>query len=404
MSTNNNKVLFYTGLVVVALSIISALTTYVVLTGLTPIQPTHAVVVSVLAVNALLVFAMLVVIGWQVVMLRAARKQQLAGSRLHVRIATLFSLIAVLPALLLAVFATASLNRALDNLFSRGTERIINNSVDVAKAYVTEHGQVIRSDVVAMAADMGDDIGLLVTSRKTYESELFAQATLRNLGMAHVINGKGEILASAPMPRPLPYIAPAPRLLAEAALDEVVIVPPDKSNQVGAMTRIGKTGDRFLYVARTVNAKVMEHLTRTVQRALEYRQLVERRTGTQLAFGLMHLAVTLTLLLAAIWTGMWFASNLVAPIRRLIDAAGQLSAGNFDHRLPLKRGDGDLSKLSNTFNSMAEELKKQRDELVNTNNELTERRRFIEAVLSGVSAGVIGIDAEASSTSPIRRR
>ena len=390
----SNRVMFYIGLVIVGLSLLSAFTTYLVLTGLTAITPTHSVVVSVLLVNLTLVVCMTLVVGWQLWLLWIARRQQIAGARLHVRIVALFSLIAVLPAIILAVFATASLNRALDNLFSKGTERIISSSLDVAKAYVQEHGQVIRSDIVAMANDINGDIGELPARKTEFEGQLFAQATLRNLPFADVVDGNGVVIAAAPMPGPLPYLKPAADLLKEAGNGEVVIVPPGKSNQVGALKKLDGAADRYLYVARAVNPTVMEHLTRTAQRALEYRQLVLRRTGTQLAFGFMHVAVSLTLLLASIWMGIWLANNLVAPIRRLIGAASEISRGNLDARLPVKPEEGDLSLLSTTFNTMASELGKQRSDLVNTNNQLNERRRFIEAVLSGVTAGVIGLDAE----------
>ena len=108
----------------------------------------------------------------------------------------------------------------------------------------------------------------------------------------------------------------------------------------------------------------------------------------------MYLMISMTALLAAIWVGLWFAGRFVAPIRRLIGAAQEVSTGNLQIELPEKRGEGDLRRLSQTFNTMTRELKNQRDALVTANEQLVERRHFMEAVLSGVSAGVIGLDSQ----------
>jgi two-component system nitrogen regulation sensor histidine kinase NtrY len=116
------------------------------------------------------------------------------------------------------------------------------------------------------------------------------------------------------------------------------------------------------------------------------------------AFGLMYVAIALTLLLAAIWIGMWFANRLVAPIRQLMGAAEQISQGNLAVNVDVKPADGDLAVLGSTFNIMTSELRSQRDELVGANTKLDERRRFMEAVLSGVTAGVVGVDADGTVT------
>jgi two-component system nitrogen regulation sensor histidine kinase NtrY len=112
----------------------------------------------------------------------------------------------------------------------------------------------------------------------------------------------------------------------------------------------------------------------------------------------MYVAIALTLLLSAIWIGMWFANRLVSPIRQLMGAAQQISGGNLDVEVTTKPADGDLGVLGATFNTMTSELKSQRDALVGANSTLDERRRFMEAVLSGVTAGVVGVDADGTIT------
>lgn len=387
-----NSVAFRIGLAVVLLGLVSGFATYLILTGLTAIQPTNAVVVRLLLVNIAMVLAMAVVVGFEVWRLLKARRNQAAGARLHVRIVALFSLIAVLPAITIAVFASASLNRALDRLFSKGTEQIISNSMSVAEEYLQEHGQVIRADVVPMAKDIDDAAAVFTSNPKQFETVLFGQANLRNLPVAYVIDGSGAIRIAAANPQKLPFNKPSPALLSEATSGDVVMVPPGRTNQVGAIKKLANIPDAYLYVSREVNPKVLNQLRQTQASVLEYRRLEERRAGTQFAFGFMHLQLALTLLLASVWMGMWFANNLVTPIRRLIGAAQKVSEGNLDVRVPYRATEADLAQLSATFNKMTDELRKQRNELVATNSQLNERRRFIEAVLGGVTAGVIGID------------
>ncbi len=146
---------FTLGLITMVLSLCSGLATYLILTGLTTLVPTQTVVVGVLLINSLLVLAMVGIIAWQVTGLWLARRRHVAGAQLHVRIVSLFSVIAVVPAILLAVFASVSLDRGLDHWFSARTKSIIQNSIDVATAYLQEHGQVIRADTVGMAKEIG---------------------------------------------------------------------------------------------------------------------------------------------------------------------------------------------------------------------------------------------------------
>jgi two-component system nitrogen regulation sensor histidine kinase NtrY len=163
---------------------------------------------------------------------------------------------------------------------------------------------------------------------------------------------------------------------------------------VAAVSNLSRHPGVFLYAARSVNPKVVGHLRRTQAGVEEYERLRQARGGAKLAHGLMYFMISMTGVLAAIWVGLWFASKIVAPIRRLIGAAQQVAKGNLSIELPLNRGEGDLRRLSKNFNHMTKELGRQHGELVTANTQLTERRLFMEAVLSNISAGVIGLDAQ----------
>jgi two-component system, NtrC family, nitrogen regulation sensor histidine kinase NtrY len=389
-----NRLTFTLGLITVVLALCSGLATYLILTGLTPIVPTHRVVVGVLLINLVLVLAMIVLIAWQVSGLWLARRRQAAGAQLHVRIVSLFSVIAVVPAILLAVFASISLDRGLDHWFSDRTKSIIQNSIDVATAYLQEHGQVIRADTVGMAKDIDAAVQLVKSQPQGFGNFLNAQAAIRALPIAYLIDGEGKVLATAATLPDTPYRAPPKEAMELAKQGQVIVIAPGQTNMVGAITGLENFSDTYLYVIRPVNARVLQQLRATRASVAEYQLLEQRRAGVQVAFGLMYVAIALTLLLAAIWIGMWFASRLVAPIRQLMGAAQQISQGNLAVNVDVRPADGDLAVLGSTFNTMTTELRSQRDELVGANTKLDERRRFMEAVLSGVTAGVVGVDAE----------
>ena len=385
------------GPVIVVLSLISGLATYFILTGLTPIAPRNDIVVAVLFVNIVLILAMFAVLGVQAAGLWRAWHNKVPGARIHVRIVGLFTGIAAVPALVLALAATTAFSRSIDNWFSNRTRTIVASSLDVAQAYLEEHGQVIRTDVVNMARDL-DDLGNVIRGGPRNNADvrnlIMAQTGLRDLSLAAVIDAKGEVVAEAAGDTRVRYQVPGPALINQAEQGQVPLLMPNETYRVAAITKLARFPGYYLYAARGVNPKVVGHLLRTEAAVAEYERLRAARGPLKLVHGVMYFMISLTSVLAAIWVGLSFARHLVAPIRRLIDAAQRVARGDLTVQLPLRRGEGDLRRLSRDFNLMTTELSRQRNDLVQANDQLTERRRFMEAVLSGVSAGVIGLDAD----------
>jgi two-component system nitrogen regulation sensor histidine kinase NtrY len=389
---------FWVGSIIVCLSLVSGLATYLILTGLTPIVPRNEVVLGVLFINMLLVIAMIMVIAVQGVGLWRAWRKRVAGARLHARIVLLFSLITALPALLLAIAATTTFSRSLDNWFNRQTTTIVMNSLDVANAYLEEHGQVIRTDIVNMGKDLDDAAAEIGNDPRKFREQMFAQAGLRDLPVAYVVDAKGAVKVAALEDERIPYIAPPEHLIRAAEAGQVPLLMPVNSFRVAAIAKLHNFPASYLYVARGVSPKVVTHLRNTEAGVAEYEQLRERRGGLKFAHAVMYFMISLTALLAAVWVGLWFAGLFVAPIRRLINAAQEVAKGNLQVQLPIRRGEGDLRRLSMNFNTMTHELERQRTDLVTANSQLTERRRFMEAVLTGVSAGVIGLSRDGRIT------
>ena len=173
-----------------------------------------------------------------------------------------------------------------------------------------------------------------------------------------------------------------------------------ETKSVAAVIKLRGYDDTYLYVARPLDPRVIEQLQATQESVAEFANLEQRRVGVQIAFALMYTVIALIVLLSAVWIGLNFANRLVAPIRRLIGAANLVSTGNLYVQVPVRRGEGDLSQLGETFNKMTQELRTQRDDLMRARDQIDSRRRFTEAVLAGASAGVIGVDSEGRDQHP----
>ncbi len=390
---------FATGLLgpaAVLVALLSAFATFVVLAGLTPITPTHDVVVTLLGVNALAVLLLLGIIGREVWHILQARRRGKAAARLHVQIVALFSIIAALPSILVAVVASVTLDRGLDRLFSIRARSMIENSLIVADAYIREHAQSIRADTDAMAIDVARAKPMFDQDRDRFRQFFTAQASLRDLPTAMMIGADTTVILKADIKLPPdvePPAVPPPETLAKAVEVPQVGFLSD-SNFVGAVTRLRGYDNVYLYVARFIDPQVLAQIRETQTSIAEYTNLESRRLGVQIAFALMYTVIALTVLLSAVWIGFAFANRLVAPIRRLIGAADIVSTGNLHVQVPVRRSEGDLAQLGATFNKMTQELRTQRNDIVRARDLIDSRRRFTEAVLAGASAGVIGVDGK----------
>jgi two-component system nitrogen regulation sensor histidine kinase NtrY len=380
----------------VGTALLSAFLTFVVLTGLTPIEPTREVVYSFLLINAatiLLLVGIIVREVWQVVQ---ARRRGRAAARLHVQIVSLFSVIAVLPAVLVAIVANITIDRGLDRLFSGPTKEVIQNSLIVANAYLHEHAQLIRGDILGMANDISNARPLFDQDRGTFRQLLTQSAASRNLPGAMLIDKDRTILETAQTGIQQSFTTPAPEFLKGVDATEPQIAVFIEANYVAAVIRLRAFNDTFLYVARLLDPRVVAQLRQTQASVAEYAQLESRKLGIQVAFALMFAVIALTILMASVLIGLNFANWLVAPIRRLMNAANIVSTGDLHVQVPVHKSEGDLAQLGETFNKMTQELRTQRDELVSASDLIDSRRRFIEAVLSSASAGIIGVDASGS--------
>ncbi len=382
------------GLVIAVLAVATGVGTFMILTGLTPIKPVRHVIIDLLWANLVLMAIMAGLAGWQIVDLLMARRRSKAGASLHIRIVVLLSLFAAVPAVIVAVFASVTLNRGLDTWFSERTRSIVDTSVVVAKAYIDEQADLVRADITAVANDINGQKDLFDSDRQAFSQRMATVAGQRSLAGAFVIDGEtNHVVASATANDRVTYRPPDEAMMTAAKQGELAVAGPGNGNVIQALGKLPNFPHHYLYVYRLVNPAVAEQLIKARNERLEYDKLMAQRTGVQLTFAVMYAGVAFVFLLAAILLGLRVSDRVVEPVVGLVAAARRVSEGDLDVKVDVDEGTGDLATLGRTFNQMTGELKVQRAELVDASHQIDERRRFIEAVLSGISAGVLGLDS-----------
>lgn len=325
----------------------------------------------------------------------ASRRAQSAGSRLHLRLTGVFTVVALVPTILVAVFATITVNMGLEGWFSDRVSRALGNSVDAAVAYSQEHRDDLDTDTRALAnfLNLNRRASVLLSDGDLRQLLTQGQSRIqRGLAEAFVIDGGGEIRARGESSYLFDYDRPADSDLARAAGGDLVLVEDRAQNEFRALLRLGAFPDRYLYVSREVDGAILSLLDETQQTVQLYRQLEADRGRVLFEFGLLYLGFAIIMVLAAIWLGLWFAERLSRPVGQLAGAAQRVGQGDLSVRVGEEAGDDEIAMLGRLFNQMTRQLKGQRDALIEQNDATEARRRLFDSVLSSVTAGVIGLN------------
>ena len=382
------------GIVTIIGALVVAGISFAILLGLTPVAPDVRATQVIIGVNLVFVLLLVGLIGRETFRIIMARRRRKAASRLHVRIVTMFALVAAIPALVVAVIASVVLDIGLDRWFEIRTKTIVASSINLAEAYVEENARNLQGTSLSMAYDLDRARALYSLDRGGFNDLLTRQAIGRALIGASLVRADGTVIARAAVATDTDLPEVPDTVLETAADGKPVLIPPRNRNLIGAVIKLSEIPDAYLYTLRLVDPEAIKSMRLMEENTAEYQNLESNRTNTQLAFAILYLGLTLTILLSAIWTGIAVADRLVRPIRQLIGAAEDVSTGNLDVAVPVRASDGDVGFFADTFNKMVIQIKSQRDELLDANEQVDERRRFSEAVLSGVTASVIGVDAD----------
>ncbi len=377
-----------------AAAVAAGLATVVAMTQTSPSGSDTRTVLYLLYLDAILLLPLGAVVAWRLVTIWAERRRGLAGSGLHTRLVVLFSAVSVTPAILVVVFSALFFNFGIQSWFSKRVRTAIEASNAVATAYLHEHQQNIRSGLLAAANDLNRDAPTLMRNLHVFNQVLSAQAEVRNLPEALVVDSTGRVLARSRFSQALEFDLVPPPVVAQANKGEIVVLTSEKDDRVRAIVKLDRFIDAFLIVGRFVDARVLEHIDRTQGAVKRYRRLEKKQEGIQITFVIIFVVVALLVLLAAVWIGLVLATRLAHPISNLISAVERVRKGDLAARVDASASTDEIGALSRGFNRMTSQLQTQQQGLMDANRLLDERRRFTETVLSGVSAGIIGLDGE----------
>ncbi len=326
----------------------------------------------------------------------AARRAKSAGSRLHLRLTGVFALVALVPTVLVAVFAGLTVNVGLEGWFSDRVRGVVGASLAAAEAYQTEQREDLIEDTRAL-------VGLLnAQQRRTFLMsdgdfrQVLGQGQSqiqRGLKEAYVIDGAAEIRARGDGSYLFYYEPPTQDELGRARAGDIVVRQDWDNNEFRALAVLDSFVDRYLLVSRSVDGALLSLLDDTQETATLYQQLERDRGRMLFEFGLLYLGFAVMLILAAIWLGLWFAERLARPVGRLAGAAVRVGAGDLNVQVREEKGDDEIALLGRVFNQMIRQLRGQRQTLLDSNEQIEARRRLFDSVLSSVTAGVMGLDA-----------
>ena len=385
------------GAPIVALLIVVVSYRIVTSSGALEVTISPTVVALMLGANLLAFMGLMVLAARRVALHRAARSELGGRARMHVRLVAFFSLIATAPTLLVVIFASLLFQLGTEFWFSDKARVVLRSSESVAQAYVTESKERVLGDIVAMSGDLRRILTAMTIDDPRFAQLYAQQIAIRGLSESAIINidprGEAQLIALANLDkRPLEKRLPSatlpflqggqPRITAEAG------------DRIEGTILLDAASRTYLYISRQSDRDVLAQAARARSALGDYVATVDRARALQLRFNILLMIVAIAILGIAIWVAMTVADRLVRPVNELVAAARKVAAGDLTARVDVNPTPDEIGTLGNAFNRMTRKLGEQTGALVSANSQLESRSAFIEAVLAGVTAGVISVDAD----------
>lgn len=384
------------GPIIVVGAVGCALATFLVVAEFGAVSPTDDRLLPLLVLNGLSVAVLLGMVLVKVWRLYLVWRSGAAAARLHVRTVGYFAIIALIPAIMLAIAGSLTLERVLNPAFMASVKHFVHNTAEAAAIFRESQCRALLQEAQLTASDL-DRAAILFNTDRPYFHQIFqSRAYFLGFSVAALVKSSGEIVDRVDVAQNAAaiVIAPPKTDFDDARRGEPLCLVIDDGNSFVALRVLNAFQDTFLYVTRPIDPIAVEFPKQAQSLISNYDKFDSYRAAVQRAFVLMYALLTTIMLLSSIWFGLDFADRLVNPIRALIAATDAVSAGNLDVRVTVDKAQGELSRLGEVFNNMTTELNLQQTRLIEANRINDERREFTEAVLAGVPAGVIGVDSE----------
>ncbi len=387
-------------LVVFGVAVGMMLTTYLVISGNTGSQRllTPPLVALLLVANLVPLVALIVLIGRRIAMRRAERSPLGGRARLHVRLVAIFSILASVPTIFVSIVASLLFQYGVEFWYSDRARSMLENASAVAQGSINDLRDRVGLNAEAMGPDLAGALREVSVDDPAFVDFFARQTRQRELSEAAIVREtpSGEFQTLIILN---PYEALIEQQISKDAVRKIKAgeqgaVVEDAGGRVRALIRLAGTTDTYLYVARVIDPVLLDRKERATSVVNSYRTLTERSRTLQLQFNIALLVLSLLIVGLAVWVALEIADRLVRPVGDLVKAARDVAEGDLGTRVPTPKTQDELGILATAFNRMTDRLQEQTNTLVATNAESESRRALIEAVMSGVTAGVVSIDAD----------
>ncbi|MEJ6809860.1 MAG: PAS domain-containing sensor histidine kinase [Amylibacter sp.] len=351
----------------------------------------------ILLIDGIYLLVVIAIVGYSVMRMFAARRAKSAGSRLHMRLSRVFAIVALIPTVLVAVFAVVTLSIGVEGWFSKNVQNVVSSSLSAAKAYKNEQSNDLKVDLKFMAIRLNEykDTNSFV-SDSDLRLQLISYQNLiqRGLKEAYIIDENANLRSRGELSYLFGYEEPNQEAMDSAKTGDLFIIEDWPNNEFRGLIKLESFADKYLYISRVVDGNILNLLDKTMESAITYNTMEAQREKILWSYGLLYFGFATFVILSSILLGMLFAERLSRPVGRLAGAAQRLGAGDFDVQVIEEKGDDEIAMLSRVFNHMTKQVKRQRDDLITANDYTERRRRLFDSVLSGVTAGVIGLSSD----------
>ena len=351
----------------------------------------------ILLIDGIYLLVVIAIVGYSVMRMFAARRAKSAGSRLHMRLSRVFAIVALIPTVLVAVFAVVTLSIGVESWFSKNVQNVVSSSLSAANAYKNEQSNDLKVDLKFMAIRLNEykDTNSFV-SDSDLRLQLISYQNLiqRGLKEAYIIDENANLRSRGELSYLFGYEEPNQEAMDSAKTGDLFIIEDWPNNEFRGLIKLESFADKYLYISRVVDGNILNLLDKTMESAITYNTMEAQREKILWSYGLLYFGFATFVILSSILLGMLFAERLSRPVGRLAGAAQRLGAGDFDVQVIEEKGDDEIAMLSRVFNHMTKQVKRQRDDLITANDYTERRRRLFDSVLSGVTAGVIGLSSD----------
>tara|TARA_A100001011_G_scaffold110749_1_gene117315 strand:+ start:1895 stop:3676 length:1782 start_codon:yes stop_codon:yes gene_type:complete len=302
-------------------------------------------------------------------------KRNKAGSQTNLKYISIFSVFTLIPSLIVAVFSLFLFNFGIQNYFDNQITKAVSNSYDVAKNYLEESKENVKSDVIMMSVGLNRASGLYYSDLNKFKGIMKSEKILRRIDDIFLIDSLGNILISDVRDITNEFVVPSDEDYDQVLEGKPVFISNNLENKTTAMIKLTSLVDTYLYISRNIDPEILRYLNETEEAVSFYYSVENSQTGIKITFAIIYIIVVTLLLFLSTSIAITFASRLTKPIVNLIGASKAISKGALDIKVPNIESDDEFKLLNKNFNSMIDRLKKQQDKLL-----ATERHEAWESV------------------------